>query len=159
MIKIDSYLNDGANWQAQCVLAYLRAYIENAFWETADKYSGTQKELFVKEIKDNFIRMSVGRFENCREQGYVFTLHYRKKNGDRMIPEQEHYGVFEHRNTDDIVVFISNTFTINTPNISEIYNGRDKYGYDACFGWGKVVKCGDWIINAIKSTLSKIFEE
>lgn len=56
-IKNYSDFNDGANWQAQCVLAYLRAHLDE---------------------KDN---IHVVRYNNRREQGYIFF----KQEGNRQM--------------------------------------------------------------------------
>lgn len=55
-MKIKDYMNDGANWQAQAVLAYIRWNYDNEDIEVA-------------------------RYENKREQGYILTL---RKNGKQM---------------------------------------------------------------------------
>lgn len=63
MTDINNYLNDGANWQAQAVLCYLRG---NEF-EYSNGYYDSENREYLAKIK-------VGRCENCREQGYVFTF-------------------------------------------------------------------------------------
>ena len=85
---IESYLNDGANWQAQSVLSYLRSIRESIVSKT---WSDSLRcyEAFIY----------VGRYENCREQGYVFTISY--------MGEYKHYAVYEHRNCDNLVVLIN----------------------------------------------------
>ena len=79
-IGIENYLNDGANYKAQAILAILRGNIE-----------------YIKEgaTNRNDVQIFVGRFENCREQGYVFSLYYNW----HFI---KHYAVYEHRNSDKI---------------------------------------------------------
>ena len=52
MTEIKSYLNDGANWQAQCVLSYVRSHLD-----LPKSYN-----------------VEVGRYEKYREKGYVFNL-------------------------------------------------------------------------------------
>ena len=64
MIKIEYYMEDGANWQAQCVLAYLRS-----MGKSEVEYLTWNKEKHRAEGE-----LQVGRCENCREQGYIFTL-------------------------------------------------------------------------------------
>ena len=61
MVNINEYLNDGANWQAQAVLAYIKGNIFSL-------------ENFVKYDNNLFYKAKVGRYENCREQGYVFSI-------------------------------------------------------------------------------------
>ena len=87
MINIEHYMTDGANWQAQCVLAYLRrmghSVVEDLTWD--------------KEQRRAEGELQVGRCENCREQGYVFTITYGVK-------QLAHFWVYEHRNSDDLCV-------------------------------------------------------
>ena len=63
MIEIERYMNDGANWQAQAVLAAVRYFSDMTLDASYDK-----------EKKKNRAKIVVGRYENCREQGYVLTL-------------------------------------------------------------------------------------
>ena len=77
MNKIEQYLGDGANWQAQAVLAYLRM--------AAFRVRECTKPLIADP------EIEVGRYENCREQGYVFRL----KVGTEILMN---YAVYEHRN-------------------------------------------------------------
>lgn len=125
MLNIESYLNDGANWQAQCVLSYIRSH---------NPFSGT-------------IEIQVGRFENCREQGYVFTL---VKNFQQI----RHYAVYEHRNSDELIVLIQNGFSLNTPNV-EFFESNNKYDYDKSFKCGEIVECGEYILNDMKNLINK----
>ena len=61
-MDIKTYFDDGANWQAQAVLAYVRAYSSWALDGTWDD-----------EAKKYMATLDVGRFENCREQGYILN--------------------------------------------------------------------------------------
>ena len=63
-IKDYSDFNDGANWQAQCVLAYLKAHLE--------------------EEKD----IHVVRYNNRREQGYIFFV--QEENRQMNVAVYEH---------------------------------------------------------------------
>lgn len=150
MTNIESYLNDGANWQAQAVLAYLRANSEYALEKV---YKSEQDRWGINtEIK-------VGRFENCREQGYVFTVtifHDRSNSGETM---QRNWAVFEHRNWDGIVVFVSDAWTINTPGIDEIFGERGKYDYDKSFEYGQILECGKWLVEQIRAFMDENYKE
>ena len=137
MISIENYLDDGANWQAQCVLAYLRRYgngiIENLTWN--------------KEKKRCDGELRVGRCENCREQGYVFSVIYG-------INQLVHFWVYEHRNSDDLcVVEFEGTF-INTPTINDIPM-KDKYDTTKEFSCGDIVDCGNWIVERIEYYINR----
>lgn len=137
MINIKHYLDDGANWQAQCVLAYLRGIgnsrVESITWN--------------KEKNRAEGMLSVGRCENCREQGYIFTLTYGAK-------QLVHFWVYEHRNSDALCVIEFEGFFINTPTISNIPI-KDKYDITKDFACGDVVRCGEWIVERIKEYIGK----
>jgi len=84
MIDVKNYLDDGANYKAQAILAIIRGYRE----EIAEVANHPES-----------VMVNVGRFENCREQGYVFSIWYEYK----FI---KHYAVYEHRNSDNICVLV-----------------------------------------------------
>ena len=134
MANIREYLNDGANWQAQAVLAYMRDYISCV--EDVVKHKYKDKNLFYKA--------RVGRYENCREQGYVFSIQIGYGN-------ERHYAVYEHRNSDMLCVLISNGLCMDTPNVDFMWKDRgenaSKYDYNKGFGCGEIMECGEWIIN------------
>lgn len=139
MTNIEQYLEDGANWQAQAVLAYLRM--------TACMVSECTKPLIVKP------EIEVGRYENCREQGYVFRL----RVGAEILMN---YAVYEHRNSDNLIVLKSDRHTINTPSIDDMWNGREsKYDYDKGFKYGKILECGDYIIKDMENLVRDFVEK
>jgi hypothetical protein len=146
MINIEHYMTDGANWQAQCVLAYLRSignsWVENFTWNK-------EKHRAEGELR-------VGRCENCREQGYIFTLTYGAK-------QLVHFWVYEHRNSDNLIVLISEGFNLNTPSVDFMWKDKgenaSKYDYDKEFPYGDIVRCGRWIIDDMLSWIDKLAEE
>ena len=133
MANISEYLNDGANWQAQAVLAYMRGHIFRV--EDIVKYKHKDKNLYYKA--------RVGRFENCREQGYVFSIQIGYEN-------ERHYAVYEHRNSDILCVLISDGLCMDTPNVDFMWKDRgenaSKYDYNEGFSYGEIMECGEWII-------------
>ena len=137
MINIEYYMEDGANWQAQCVLAYLRRMgkvrVEELTWDE-DKCR-SEGELIV------------GRCENCREQGYVFTITYGVK-------QLVHFWVYEHRNSDNLCVVEFEGFFLNTPTINNIPM-KDKYDTTKDFSCGDIVDCGNWIIERIEYYINR----
>lgn len=147
MTDIKNYLQDGANWQAQAVLAYIRANYDYILeHSTASEYGYRHADLYV------------GRYENCREQGYVFSIRYKGKC--------RNYAVYEHRNSDTLIVLISNCLTINTPSVDEMWSDHadengyaSKYDYDMGFKNGKIVDCGDYIIKDIRKFINDINNE
>jgi hypothetical protein len=140
MINIESHFIDGANWQAQCVAIYLRTYRLLVLDMAYDK----EKRCHNANIK-------IGRCENQREQGYIFTIEYNYK-------QISHFWVYEHRNSDDLCVVKFNGNFLNTPTIDKIPI-KDKYDTTKEFSWGDVVDCGQWIIEEMAKDLSKYMEE
>lgn len=132
MAQIREYMNDGANWQAQAVLAYMRGNIFRL--EDVVKYTYKDKNLY--------LNTRVGRYENCREQGYVFSI--------QVGNEERHYAVYEHRNSDQLIVLIANGLNMNTPSVDFMWKDRGenatKYDYNKSFSWGEITECGEWII-------------
>lgn len=150
MINIFNYLQDEACWQAKAVLAYLQG---NLYRLTDDKYHNYH------------IDVEVGRYENCREQGYVFSLKFWGRNSEtnKFGHYQRNYAVYEHRNSDTICVLISNTFTINTPGIDEMWKDKGENpksrDYDAGFEYDEITKCGEYIIQDMDEFIAKYGEE
>lgn len=136
-ISIETYMNDGANYKAQAILAILRGYIG-----------------YIKEggVNHNDVQVLVGRFENCREQGYVFSLYYNY----HFI---KHYAVYEHRNSDKICVLFSRTMTINTPNASQMFGERGKYDIDKSFNYNEIVEAADFIEDDMRNELHEFCEK
>lgn len=126
MTDIKSYLNDGANWQAQCVLSYVRSHLDLS----------------------NDYKVLVGRYENCREQGYVFTL---CKDYMQIL----HIAVYEHRNVDNLIIKTFRGQFVNTPRAEDL-GMKDKWDYDTSFDYGKVFECGKMVIDTFKYEIKDI---
>lgn len=143
MVDISNYLNDGAGWQAQAVLAFVRGNITRL---TDDKYY------------EQNIKVEVGRYENCREQGYVFILSFTGKIGY----EQRNYAVYQHRNSDTICVLISNAITLNTPGIDVMWKDKGENPrscqYDKGFDWDDIKGCAEYIIQDMDNFLEENLE-
>ena len=141
MTPIENYMYDGANSQAAAVLAYVREMSNTAVDKTWDQ-----------ENKRPIARIYAGRYENCREQGYVISICYKRN--------QRNYAVYEHRNSDEICVLISNKVTLNTPGIAEVWADKGpnatKYDVDKYFEYGDILGCGEWIIKDIESYLDEL---
>lgn len=141
-MEIKNYLDDGANWQAQCVLAYIRAYSSNIVNKTWDD-----------EHKRYVATVEVGRFENGREQGYVFSVRY--------LTHQMNYAIYEHRNSDNICIVKFENFTINTPDLDMVIEamGDNKNNYTKAFTCGQIEECGEWIIKDGQEFIRDILEK
>ena len=150
MIDVTKYLDDGANWQAQAVLAYIRCNTSTAVGET-----------FRAETMDYAVKINVGRYENCREQGYVFSIDFigEEKGTKERKHYQRNYAVYEHRNSDSIIVLISNATTINTPNIDAMWADKgenpSKYDYDKSFDNGNIIDCAKYILSDMKDFIKE----
>lgn len=150
MINVEYYLNDGASWQAQAVLAYIRANTSSAVDIT-----------YNKELGDYAVHIEVGRYENCREQGYVFTIKFVGEDAETKERHfyQRNYAVYEHRNSDNIIVLISNTNTINTPDIDDMWkdkgNNPSSFDYDRAFDCGDIMRCGDYVLSDMKDFIKE----
>lgn len=142
MTNIENYMHDGANWQAQSVLAYLRV----AKNKSIDK-------AWNKEYKCYDASVEVGRYENWREQGYIFSVRYKC--------EQRNYCVYEHRNSDDLCVVAFDAMTLNTPTNDMVFKamGDDKYNYTKAFPCGQIMECGDYILDDIKKFIEEMLNK
>lgn len=117
MNYLSYHLNDGADWQARAVLA----------------------RLGVLGIPEN-VDLNVSRYQNGREQGYIFTA--RVKHTER----QRNYAVYEHRNSDGLCVVVNDTHTFGEPDSAIIYNGmEDKWDTTKDFSCGQIIECSEWI--------------
>lgn len=142
MYNIENFLFDGADVQAQIIALLIR-----------NQRSRVLDLVWNNEWKDYAGRISIGRFENCREQGYVVSLNDYRGN-------QRNYAFYEHRNSDKICVLVRDGVTTNTPSLEYMWEGKkDKWDVDKSFSYGEWEKCADWILNDMKSNLIKWVEE
>lgn len=131
-----NYFNDGANGQAQAVLAYMSAQCEGI-------------EPSWNEERGEFdANVEVNRFHNCREQGYVVSM--RSKDYRRQI----NIVFAEHRNSDCIFIVEFELGTLNPPTIKDIPNdhpwSKSKYDYDKSFPWGEAEQAARYIIERLE---------
>lgn len=134
MTNLSNYQEDGANYQAKAVLAFLQriADIEESWNKEEKRYEAEPK---------------ISRWENCREQGYVVSL--RSKDYKRQL----NIIFFEHRNSDSICAVKWEQVTINAPTIDTAEFGdvyKDKYDTSHSVGYGKVSEMADWIAKELK---------
>lgn len=129
MINIDSYLNDGANYKAQAIMCLLRHSASDVSFVTEEIERTAENDDIVKNLR---FETQVGRYENCREQGYVFSL---LCNYNQVV----HYCVFEHRNSDEMRVIC-------------FKSRKDKYNTVISFSADDIVQCRDWIVADMKKT-------
>ena len=132
MTSINQYMNDGANYQAQAVLCFLRNL--------------TIEESYDKNKKDYLACPTVARWENCREQGYVLSM----RNND--YSKQLNIAWFEHRNSDSICAVKWEQATMNSPTIDTAVFGdvyKDKYDVSHSESCGEVYKMASWILEQL----------
>lgn len=134
-MKLIEYLQDGACMQARCVLCYLQTNV-CIFEDDEDPY----------KIKTGDIE--VGRWENCREQGYCVSL---AKNGISL-----NIIFFEHRNSDSICAVkwqengMINTPSLDSPELKKTKWYNDKFAVDKKVPYMHIREMGDWILNEFK---------
>lgn len=137
MTNLNSYLQDGANYQARAVLMFLQIeYIEESYNNEHKRYDA--------EIK-------VGRWGNCREQGYIVSLVNKKR-------KQLNIAFFEHRNSDEICAVkweqkSTNILTIDTAIFEDVYS--DKYDVSYSVKHSNVCEMADWIRFNLKDHYKK----
>lgn len=133
-MRLENYLCDGANWQAVGVMAYLRSRaMEDVLNDELRKWKDKLGMWFV----------NIGRFENCREQGYIVSF------SNMGLPNQINYCFYEHRNSDRIcVVRFESGYTINTPTNQMVFDVmKNKYDTTKDFDCGEIWDCGRWIVD------------
>jgi len=138
-IELQNYLQDGANYKARAIMCILQGRIN----EIKDAVG-------VAHYKD--VMIQIGRFENCREQGYAFTLFCEY----RFV---KNYAVYEHRSSDAICVLASNKYTINTPDADAMFGDRGKYDVDATFSYNKIMEASDYIVDAMRKDIQQYYEK
>lgn len=138
-IELENYLQDGANYKARAIMCILQGRINEI--KDADGL-GHSKDVMIH----------IGRFENCREQGYVFTLFCECK----FI---KNYAVYEHRNSDNICVLVNDSFTMNTPNANTMFGDRGKYDVDAMFQYDEIMEASNYIVDAMIKDIQQYYEE
>jgi hypothetical protein len=125
---------DGANYQAQAVLAYLsgRDGIEPSWSAEQRRYLADPK---------------VSRWENCREQGYVVWMRGRKG-------KQVNIAFFEHRNSDNICAVMWEQETVNAPTIETMVTANvysDKWDVSHTAKYGECAAMAEWIIDQLNA--------
>lgn len=123
--------HDGANYQAQAVLAILNSRTIDA------SYNPVTRQY---EAQPNF-----ARWENCREQGYVISF--------RIGIPQLNIAFFEHRNSDSICAVEWEQPTMNSPTIDTMDTKgtvyKDKHDVSKSVNVGHYEEMADWIMERL----------
>ncbi len=138
-IELQDYLQDGANYKARAIMCILQGRINEI--KGADGL-GHSKDVMIH----------VGRFENCREQGYVFTLFCE-------CIFIKNYAVYEHRNSDKICVLVNKKFTMDTPDGYDMFGNRGKYDVDAMFRYDEIMEASNYIVDAMIKDIQQYYEK
>ena len=133
MSYVLNYHDDGANRQTQAALAMFQCLLGDGI-ETS---WNTESHRYEADI-------SLARWENCREQGYVLSL--RSKN----FRKQLNIAFFEHRNSDSICAIKWHQLTMNSPTIDTAEFGEECYSdkFDTSFDvpYGEAMQMAVWIL-------------
>jgi hypothetical protein len=125
---------DGAGFQSQSVLAYLRYFIRDGIEGSWDN-----------EWKRYRADIRVCRYDNCREQGYVVWL----RSLD--YKHQINIAFYEHRNSDDICAVVSDVQTFNAPLLADILVAmEDKYDTAISVSVGRADEMAEWISGKLR---------
>jgi hypothetical protein len=132
--EIENYLNDGAGELSQAVLAYLKRYVF---------------------LGDEDVIISISRWENCREQGYVLkVVHCDTEKLNLFII------FYEHRNSDNICVKlyrrngIINNLNIDIACADENFM-KDKYDFDKSFAVDEASEAAKYIAKVINDYIDE----
>ncbi len=125
--------HDGANFQAQAVLAMVRYLCGDGVEES---WNGA--------LSRYMYQPRVVRFDNCREQGYTIFARNPKD-------EQINITFYEHRNSDEIFVQVNYKKTFNAPLLSDIFE-ENSSKWDSAFSanYGEITKVADFIVGALR---------
>ena len=127
-MNLRNYLSDGASAQTKAVLALFQNF------EILESYD-TKFNKYLADIK-------VSRWENCREQGYIFSLL------SKDFSKQLNITIFEHRNSDNLCAVkweqkSINSITIDTAQFGDVY--KNKYDVSHQVKYGEILKMVEWI--------------
>ena len=150
LTNIEHYFCDGANYTIQALMCLCK----NICLEMPDEYV---KRVGIENpySKWNEPVLMVGRYENCREQGYTLSL-----VAQDCSEQIAHYTIFEHRNSDNICIQKFRGQFINTPGIDDIWKDRkDKWDIDQSFDYNEVWEAYPWLRDDIESELAAFYAE
>lgn len=145
MTKIESYMHDGAGWQPQAVLAYLRSKNEQILDETWN----ARRWRFDGSIE-------VGRYEEYLNQGYVISV--------VCYPADEkcsmkNYIVYQDKDNEGISVFsFVGVYSVTPSRHDKHYAMMDGIGSTKEFACGDIVGCGDWVADDMKQFIHTSLE-
>ena len=128
--------------------------------------SGIKNSLVVLEhLRNNselnqLCEISVGAFTNCREVGFTFSVLGYNDDDGKLIPGSVDdlftYCVYEHRNTDDII--INGKSGLINMNGDLPYKGGSKDDYIAAFSWHEHYKCAEKLADLILTSREKFMK-
>lgn len=124
-----TYINDGRPANTKAVIAYLS--VQEGIEPSWNGYRYTAEP-------------AVNHWENGRDRGYVITL----KSPD--FRQQLNISVFEHRNSDDIIINHWEGVTFNVPTVDDmpedhVFVVHGKTHYDAGFSYDRAAEAAAYI--------------
>ena len=125
------YHQDGANRQVQAVLAMFQMFL-------CDGIEASWNADWGRYEAD----ITVARWENCREQGYILSMRAQDWNKGQL-----HIAFFEHRNSDELCAIKWNKTSMNTPTINDVPEDAfpDKWTHAHEEKYGNVRQMAHWI--------------
>lgn len=125
--------HDGANHQAQAVLAMVRYLMGDGIESSWDN-----------DIKRYLADPRVHRYDNCREQGYVVYM-----RGPRHA-DQINIAFYEHRNSDCIYVQVVEALTPNAPTLDVITSAMETKWSGTSFNVGDIMPAAAFISRTLQ---------
>lgn len=132
MTNVLHYHADGANRQAQAVLAMFQYFLCDGIEDSWDD-----------EWKSYRAEIEVARWENCREQGYTLMMRAPWMSSNRL-----NISFYEHRNYDGICAIRWEGNTLNSPTIDTLPEGAFESKWDSAYEvkYGEVTKMAKWLV-------------
>lgn len=140
--RLLDYQSDGANRQAQAALAFLQYLLGDGIEESYNN----QFNRYDADVR-------IGRWENCREQGYVLML----RTND--YKKQLNIAFFEHRVADCLCAHKWEQSTMNSPTIDSADFGANGYVSDCDVKHGEVVKMAEYLRDELINFWTENHEE
>jgi hypothetical protein len=89
----------------------------------------------------------VGTFTNCREVGLTFIITGLYKDGDYKVVDNFTFCVYEHRNSDEIIVNGKEGYVCLNGELP--YGGETKWDYIKSFSYNKHMEAADYLASSI----------
>jgi len=107
------------------------------------------------EASQNYVKIDgwLECFNNCREQGYVLFVSSTDWDNPNRTKEHLYIWACECRNSDDIMVVVSNKYPCNGMFDEEAYDNRNYFRYNQYY------EAADYILNVVKDVFEEEFKD